>query len=382
MQRDGGDSLLSIFLIFLRFGLLAWGGPVAQIAMIREELVQRRGWIAPEKFARVLAVYQALPSPEAHELCVYFGMVRGGRLGGFLAGLGFMLPGFILIILLAWAYMHFGAAVLLPFCAGFAPAVTALIVRALYKMSAQMLTHRSLGVAALVALGLTLIGVHFLVVFILCALWQALWAGGRKEIALVLLACGVIVAGGFALYADIAAPSIAAREGGLFLQGLQAGLLSFGGAYTAIPFLQAGMVGHYDAITTQSFLDGIALTGIIPAPLVIFGTFLGFLAGGLGGAVLMTLGIFIPAFSFTLIGHRWLEAIIENKTLHGALDGMSAAVIGLLAVTAFEIAQGALTGAPQIMIFIAALTGLWFLRGGWVVPLVIILSGVIGYVMI
>lgn len=98
------DSYISIFLTFLRFGLLAWGGPVAQIAMIREELVERRGWITPKKFRRVLAVYQALPGPEAHELCVYFGMIRAGRWGGFLSGLGFMLPGLLLVLLLAWGY--------------------------------------------------------------------------------------------------------------------------------------------------------------------------------------------------------------------------------------------------------------------------------------
>ncbi|MDQ3100230.1 MAG: chromate transporter, partial [Bacteroidota bacterium] len=102
------ESLFALFFRFLRFGSLAWGGPVAQIAMIKKELVDNEQWITHDKFNRVLAVYQALPGPEAHELCVYFGMIARGRWGGFLAGLGFMLPGFLLILLLTWLYVQFG----------------------------------------------------------------------------------------------------------------------------------------------------------------------------------------------------------------------------------------------------------------------------------
>ena len=102
------QSYASLFLRFLRFGFLAWGGPVAQIAMIRQELVEEEKWISPEKFNRVLSVYQALPGPEAHELCVYFGMIARGRIGALLAGLGFMLPGFLLMLLLSWFYVTYG----------------------------------------------------------------------------------------------------------------------------------------------------------------------------------------------------------------------------------------------------------------------------------
>src|SRR5690606_16863897 len=125
--------------------------------------------------------------------------------------------------------------------------------------------------------------------------------------------------------------------GYLLLEGLKAGLLSFGGAYTAIPFLNDSMVGNYPGITQQSFLYGIALGSVIPAPLIIFGSYLGYIAGGLGGALWMTAGIFLPAFAFTLAGHRHLEKIIENRAFHDVLDSISAAVVGLLCVTAFSI---------------------------------------------
>ena len=102
------ETLLRLFLRFLRFGALAWGGPVVQIAMLRQELVDEERWISSEQFNRVLAVYQVLPGPEAHEMCVYFGMLSRGRLGGLLAGLGFMLPGFVLMFLLSWLYVRYG----------------------------------------------------------------------------------------------------------------------------------------------------------------------------------------------------------------------------------------------------------------------------------
>src|SRR5688572_3142445 len=138
-EMTNQDTFFSLFLRFLRFGCLAWGGPTAQIDMIREELVEQEKWTAPDKFKRVLAVYQALPGPEAHELCVYFGMIRKGRLGGFLAGLGFMLPGFFLILALAYAYRSYGAGVLLPLLVGVAPAAAALIARALHRLGGHVL---------------------------------------------------------------------------------------------------------------------------------------------------------------------------------------------------------------------------------------------------
>jgi len=375
------DSYFSIFQTFLRFGLLAWGGPVAQIAMIRDELVERRGWITPEKFRRVLAVYQALPGPEAHELCVYFGMIRAGRLGGLFAGLGFMLPGLLLMLLLAWGYQHYGAAMLLPLFVGIAPAVTAMIVRAAHRIGAHVLVERSHWVAAMAAVALTLLGVHFLLVFSVCAAWQAAWSADRRRIAIVvavlLIVMALVIGPTFPLSGIISFGG----TGNLLVEGLKAGLLSFGGAYTAIPFLQGSMVGHYPSITQQVFLDGIALGSVIPAPLIIFGTFLGFAAGGFAGAMLMTLGIFAPAFAFTLLGHSQLERVIENKALHGALDGVSAAVVGLLAITALQIFQNVVTDWRQAALFVAALAAFYLINSKWAIPGVIFLCGVLGYLM-
>jgi chromate transporter len=372
------DTYLGLFLRFLRFGFLAWGGPVAQINMIREELVEREGWITPDKFKRALAVYQALPGPEAHELCVYFGMIRNGRWGGFLAGLGFMLPGFIMILALAYAYQFYGATVLLPLFIGIAPAVAALIVRALHRLSQHTLHGRELWTIAILSAGMNFIGVHFILIFSLCALWQ----GFRHKLSVMVLATVAILSGIATIFLTFYLPEgrLAFPSGGLFAEGLKAGMLSFGGAYTAIPFLNDSMVGQYPNITQQSFLDALALSNVIPAPLVIFGTFLGFLADGFTGAILMTLGIFIPAFSFTLLGHGYLEKAIENPALHDVLNGIAAAVIGLLAITALQILTSTITGLMPAFIFIAALAALYLLKSKWATPAAIFASGIAGFI--
>jgi chromate transporter len=374
-------NLWQLFKIFLRFGFLAWGGPVAQINMIREELVEKRKWIDSDKFKRVLAIYQALPGPEAHELCVYFGMTQRGRIGAIVAGLGFMLPGFCLMVLLSWLYVSFGSGMLVWFV-GVVPAVAALIVRATHRIAGHVLHGTSLICAAAISVILTLLSVHFALVFLICILWQILWTKNYRKAA---ISFAVIVVALFTIsffgQNNLAtqANEVPAQHG-LFIEGLKAGLLSFGGAYTVIPFLKESMIGVYSGITHQSFYDGIALSSVIPAPLVIFGTFLGFVANGFWGAFLMTAGIFLPAFSFTLFGHKPLEKLLENSALHLALDAIAAAVVGMLAVTALDIFMHSvlLVSLKNILIFSAALTALFLLKKKWTIPLVVILSGLVG----
>src|SRR5687768_2219978 len=152
------DSRRSIFLRFLKFGALAWGGPAAQIAMIKRECVDEERWISEETFRKTLAVYQVLPGPEAHELCVFFGRLRGGRLGGFLAGLGFMLPGFVLMLGFSALYVEANLeGDLEEIFYGLTAAVGAIIARALVRLSGNFITDVPLGVIAVAAFALTLL---------------------------------------------------------------------------------------------------------------------------------------------------------------------------------------------------------------------------------
>ena len=143
MGPVNSESPGAIFLRFLRFGLLAWGGPVAQIAMIKRELVEDEGWVDASRFNRLLAIYQVLPGPEAHELCVHFGMMKGRRLGGLLAGIGFMLPGLLLVLAVAWFYqrLDFRQPLIAALFSGIQIGVIALIVRAVHRIADHTLTN-------------------------------------------------------------------------------------------------------------------------------------------------------------------------------------------------------------------------------------------------
>ncbi len=345
------EPLGQLFLRFLRFGGLAWGGPVAQIGMIRQELVEEARWISPARFNRVLAVYQVLPGPEAHELCVYFGMRARGRIGGLLAGLAFMLPGFVLMFALSVAYVQFDlrATALAAAFAGCQPAVVALIVRAVHRIGSHALHDRTLLGIALASALATLAGASFALVLPLAGVAYAAIRGSDASAAHAAVFIPLVAS------AVPAASTIAPSVFALFVTGLRSGLLTFGGAYTVIPFLRADAVGASGWMSDAQFLDGLALSGILPAPLVIFATFVGYLGAGAAGALALTAGVFLPAFSFTLVGHQWVERLVEQRRTHALLDGVTAGVVGLIAVTALQFARATLTSVPAVAIFAVAL---------------------------
>jgi chromate transporter len=342
------ESAVSLFLRFLKFGCLAWGGPAAQIAMIKRECVDEEGWLDERGFQRQLAVYQVLPGPEAHELCVYFGRLRGGKLGGFAAGLGFMLPGFLLMLGLSALYVEADIAENLDaLFYGLNAAVGALVARALVRLSKSFIQDVPLALIAIAGFALTLFADASFVLVLLGGglvyeLWRYArsWLGRAPSFTLSLPALIWIAAGAITV----------SLAGEIFLEGLKAGLLTFGGAYTVVPFLHDSAVQNHHWLTEDQFIDGLAIGGILPAPLIIFSTFVGYLAGGLVGALLMTLGIFIPAFVFPIFLHRQLVAIADNERLHQFLLGIAAGVIGLIAAVTVEILE-----ASVVDVYTAAL---------------------------
>jgi chromate transporter len=396
--NSGRPSLLEIFLRFLRFGFLAWGGPVAQIGMIKRELVEEERWIEPSRFNRLLAIYQVLPGPEAHELCVHLGMMKRGRLGGILAGLGFMLPGLVLILGIAWLYQRLDlhqpviAATLL----GIQIGVIALIVRAVHRIADHTLADPWLWAIALVSAGAAALGVSFWVTLPAAGCVYAAVASRRFVVAVLVVGLAVTAAavtGGIPALvgSQTPGPEVELVEQGsvapilLFLSGLKAGLLTFGGAYTAIPFVRGDAVGR-GWVTDAQFLDSLALSGIIPAPLIIFATFVGYLAGGLAGALAMTAGIFLPAFAFALVFYDRLERVIENERLHRFLEGVAAGVVGLIAVTALQLGWNVARSVPEpplaAALFAIALAALYLWKSKLNVLAVVIGSALFGAVVL
>ena len=378
-------SLPALFAKFLRFGLLAFGGPVAQIALIRQTLVDEERWIPSERFNRLLAVMQVLPGPEAHELCVHMGLMARGRIGGLLAGLGFMLPGFMLMLACGWAYAEYiaGRPQLTGVMLGVQVAVLAVIARSVQRIGQHIVTDWTLGaIAAISAVG-TLANVPF---------WAPLAAGaladGRPAKPASAVALAALIVGG----AWLLIPADQATQAGgalhqavttaaLFLAGLKGGLLTFGGAYTAIPYVRADTVGR-GWLSDGAFLDGVALANVLPAPLVIFSTFVGYLAGGLPGALATTAGMFLPAFSFSLIFFERLEHVVDHPRLQRTLDGVAAAAVGIIAATLMQLGLSAWERleAPLLALPIFALAALaaWRVKGKWVTPAIVAAGAVAG----
>ena len=391
------EPLGQLFLRFLKFGCLAWGGPVAQIAMIREELVTEEKWVSPQHFNRVLAMYQVLPGPEAHELCVYFGMLSRGRIGGILAGLGFMLPGFILMFLLSYLYVRYGLKTTGAFPVVFAAvqaAVAALIVRAVHRIGGHVLADRWLWVIALIATGAQLAGVHFAVSLVAGGAVYVLAKQGWRSLALGLIAvcaAGVVASLAYSGWqVGLMGGSAAVQQGvgqgerslwDLFISGLKAGMLTFGGAYTVIPFLQEDAVADGAWMTNTQFLDGLALSSLLPAPLIIFATFVGYLGGGAAGAVVLTIGIFLPAFAFSLLAHDPLERFVSQPRVREFLEGVTAAVVGLIAGTTIALMIVGIVSVPTALVFAVSLAALFYFRSKFVIPLVVAGAALAGYLM-
>lgn len=379
-------SLFALFALFLRFGALAWGGPIAQIGMLQHELVERRRWTTDERFRRALAVYQALPGPEAHELCCWFGHLARGRRGSLVAGLGFLLPGTALTLLAAHLYRTHGLAspTLAAAFAGMQAAVVALVVRAVPRIAARALRPRAAWIAAAAGAIGEWAGLPFWLPLAFGAAWLPLAHRPRAAALVVLSFAGAAVALS-ASNASTLAPAlppapvpIAATPLHLFALGLQAGLLTFGGAYTAIPLVRNEAVVTCGWLDDAQFLDAIAIGGVLPAPLIVFGTFVGYLAGGLVGALAITVGTFLPAFAFGLIGHRHIERLVAAPPAHRALDGIAAAVVGLIAVTAARLAVAACDAPWRVAVFAAALSMAFATRAPWSAPTIVASAALVG----
>lgn len=315
--------------------------------MIKHECVDEERWVSEETFKKTLAVYQVLPGPEAHELCVFFGRLRGGKIGAFLAGLGFMLPGFALMLGLSVLYVEADlSAHLDELFYGLQAAVGALIARAVVRLGRSFITDAVLAVIAVASFALTVFASASFAVVLLGAglayeLWsnRERWSGRTNSFAPMVL---VAATAGLSLNAEI------------FIEGLKAGLLTFGGAYTVIPFLEASAVDAHHWLTPDQFVDGLALGGVLPAPLIIFSTFVGYIAGGLPGALLMTLGIFLPAFVFPIFLHDQLVAVANNRRIRPLLLGITAGVIGLIAAVAVDVIEASVVDIPAAALALGA----------------------------
>lgn len=381
---------LSLFGRFCSLGFLAWGGPKEQLAMIHQQCVEKGQWLSDEQFHDTLAAYKELPGPQVPELCVSIGRERAGIVGGVLAGLGFILPGLLLVLGVAWMYQSIGAAVMVAALIGIKPAVAAMMVRASEHITRATVNNVGLGLAALLSMILTLCDAHFVPVLMITVLWNVLWNSGLKRSAVLLtvLACMILSYFGFPespspyekihhLDNDVTVHESSVPN--LFSEGITAGVLSFGGAYSAVPFIQETVTYHYGNVTPDTVVDAMALTLLLPAPLMAFVTFLGFTTGGWLGALAITIGAFIPVFVVGLVPLKKWQGILANNAYRYVLDGIAGGVVGIFLVATFRVMAVALTGWITLLLGVAALWVLYRYKTWWSAPAVILASGILGY---
>lgn len=344
-------SWREVFLYFLTLGFINIGGPVAQITMMYNHMVERRHWLSNDRFVRIMAFCHMLPGPEALQLAIYIGYLKKKLAGGILAGLTFILPGALIMIALSWMYVAYSG---LPQVNNalyvLKPAVLGIIAAGILKLGRASIRNFFLTLLLIATfVGIKFAGINFLLILLLAGLLNLLVAEGwprlRKEKGTLPALLGGIVA--FFPFAN----SRWFQMSWLFLK---TGLFSFGGAYASVAFLEHGAVEQHQWLTSSQLLDGVALSVATPGPFMLFATFVGFLAGGVTGAIIATFFVFLPSFVFVLAGARYDEKVRNNRFVQAFLAGASAAVVGVIVVVSLELLPAALLDLPTIVIALIA----------------------------
>src|SRR6267143_2876476 len=346
-EGDQMPSWREVFLYFLMLGFVNIGGPVAQITMMYNHMVERRHWLSEDRFVKIMAFCHMLPGPEALQLAIYVGYLKRRLLGGILAGLTFIIPGAVVMIVLSWLYVTYGS---LPQVNNFLyvlkPAVLGIIAAGIIKLGRASIRN-------------------WLLAVLLVGAFLAMRFGGINFLLILLIAgvLNLIVDQGWPLVKK-AAPTLPAMIGGvgvllplgdsrLFQIAwlfLKTGLLSFGGAYASLVFAQRGAVAQYHWLSDGQLLDGVAMSVATPGPFMLFTTFVGYVAGGVRGGLLATFFVFLPSFVFVLGGARYIELVRDNRLLQAFLAGVSAAVVGVIMVVSIDLIPTALVGWVSIAI--------------------------------
>ncbi|WP_432742061.1 chromate efflux transporter [Methylobacter sp. G7] len=380
MEQPQPVSFSTAFRFWLKLGFISFGGPAGQIAIMHQELVERRRWISEKRFLHALNYCMLLPGPEAQQLAVYLGWLMHRTWGGVVAGLLFILPSLFLLILLSWIYLRFGQ---VPAVAGvlygIKPAVTAIVLFAAYRIGSRALKNGLLWtLAALAFVAIFVLHAPFPLIVLIAACLGAV--GGRivpdkfavggghgsakksygpalidddtpiPEHArfrwthlLKIVAAGLILWGGMMgfLCGHYGWNGALTQMGWFFTK---AALLTFGGAYAVLPYVYQGAVEHYHWLTAAQMIDGLALGETTPGPLIMIVTFVGFLGGwsqlpfgsdglltaGVVAAVVVTYFTFLPSFLFILAGGPLVESTRGNLTFTAPLSAITAAVVGVI----------------------------------------------------
>ena len=340
--------MTELALLFLRLGATAFGGPAAHIAFMEEEVVHRRGWMSREEFLDLLGATNLIPGPNSTEMAIHIGYRRAGWKGLLVAGACFILPATLIVLAIAWAYMRWAK---LPqaeaILYGIKPVIIAIVADALWRLAKTAMKTPLLIVIAIAAIVALAFGVH--------------------ELA-VLFGAGVLVMVMRIRPSQTTAP-VALFP--LFFFFLKVGSVLFGSGYVLLAFLRADLVERWGWLTEAQLLDAVAVGQITPGPVFTTATFIGYVLAGTPGAVVATIGIFLPAFFFVAVSAPFVPRLRRSKIMSGFLDGVNAASVALMAYVTWELGRAAIVDAVTIVLAAVSALVLWRFRvnSAWLVLL-------------
>ena len=386
------NSLGELAFFFLRLGFTAFGGPAAHIAMMEDELVRRRKWLSREKFLDLLGASNLIPGPSSSELAIHIGYLRGGWAGLVVGGCCFILPAAILVGIIAWAYVRFGqlpavAAVLY----GVKPVVIAVILQALLGLGRTAIKTKLLGIVGVVCVGLSALQVNLVLVLFgagttVALLHSLLRRQSRKEIAVPMVFASSLRAARAGLgrifpwmtAAGAAGLAVVPGMWPLFLVFLRIGSIVFGSGYVLLAFLRADLVAHRGWLTDSQLVDAVAIGQVTPGPVFTSATFIGYLLRGPAGALVATIGIFLPAFVLVAASGPLIPLIRRSSTASAFLDGANVASLALMAVVSYQLGRSAIVDWLTIILAIASAVlllrfrtnSVWLVLGGATIGIV------------
>jgi chromate transporter len=362
------STLRDIALSFLRLGTTAFGGPAAHIAMMEEEFVRRRGWLSHEEFLDMLGATNLIPGPNSTEMAIHIGHRRGGWKGLVVGGVCFIIPAMLIVMAAAWAYVRFGS---LPqfqgVMHGIKPVIVAIILQALWRLVPVAIKGGFLALVGAVAVLATMLGAGPLAVLFGAGIVAAATAWSRRErhpepLATVTLSGWPVVV---SMLKDAAAATSAIVPFsllGLFLFFLKVGAVLYGSGYVLLAFLQTDLVDRLHWITQSQLLDAVAVGQVTPGPVFTTATFIGYLLGGVTGATVATVAIFIPGFIFVAASRPLIPRIRRSNIAGAFLDGVNVGALALLAVVTVQLSRAALIDVVTVAIAAASVALLIYTR--------------------
>lgn len=356
-------TLRNVAAYFLKLGFVAFGGPAAHIAMMEEETVRRRHWLSREKFLDLLGAASLIPGPSSTELAIYIGYVQAGLVGLVLAGVCFILPAAIIVTALAWAYVQYGS---LPQVVGLLygvkPVIIGIILQALWNLGRSAVKTKYLAIAGVGAFALSALGINplFIILGIGSLAGIGRWSVNRRKGSkprlrtLCFLLLLPLLAYAIQTGAEYAEPSSAFGLWPLFMIFLKIGSIVFGSGYVLLAFLRTDLVANLHWLTDAQLLDAIAIGQVTPGPVFTTATFIGFLLAGPIGAVIATVGIFLPAFILVAVSGPTIPRIRRSQVAGEFLDGVIIASLALMAFVTYQLGLAALVDVVTIGIVIVS----------------------------